>query len=150
MDATTFSSLLRQRLATSGEVTFRAGGLSMLPLIPPGARLHVVRLAADDPRPGRVYLFEHPRGLCAHRLVGATPAGLVFRGDNAPAPETVPAAALLGRVDALVVLGRSVPLSSLLLRAVARTVGASLFLLRRTVPDRWRDRLGGSLRRHLE
>lgn len=150
MDATTFSSLLRQRLATGGEATFRAGGLSMLPAIPPGARLRVVRPAADDPRPGEIYLFETARGPRAHRFVGATAEGLCFRGDNARRVEVVPAGALIGRVDALRVFGRLVPLSSPLLRAFGRAAGISLALLRRTVADRWRDRLGGRLRRFLE
>lgn len=151
MDAATLSSLLRQRLATSGSVTLRAGGFSMVPALLPGARLVVVALDAADPRPGRVYLFEHPGGPRAHRFVGADASGLHFRGDNARRAETVPdVRALIGRVDAVMVAGRRLALASPAGRALVAVATLGVEVTRALLPAALRHRLGGLLRRRLE
>jgi|GEM_PF-6568134 len=123
----------------------------MLPAIPPGARLGLVALAAADPRPGQVYLFEHPSGPRAHRFLGADAAGLHFRGDNARRSEVVAGRdALIGRVDALVIAGHRLRFTSLPSRVVVVVAGVGLELARILVPRALRQRVGVLLRRRLE
>jgi signal peptidase I len=79
-------------------------GRSMAGTFRPGDRLSLEPVAVDDVRPGDVVVFVSNRGEerdeLVHRIVAATPEGLVARGDNNPCPDStlVTAGNLLGRV----------------------------------------------------
>lgn len=113
MDAISFSTLLRERLAKSGEASFIGQGVSMLPTFPPSARLHLAPLAADDPSPGRVYAFVVAPRLLVHRLLEVRDGACVFRGDNRGQTQVVrDRSDVVGRVVAFSVLGLTFELDS--------------------------------------
>jgi hypothetical protein len=79
-------------------------GDSMTPAFRAGQLLYV-RPTARDIRPGDVVVFTDPAGdgYIAHRVVSATDAGLITRGDSAWGDDSLPVARdrVVGRVEVL-------------------------------------------------
>lgn len=90
-------------------------GRSMSGTFRPGDRLTLEPVNVDDVRPGDVVVFASGEGEArddlVHRIVAATPHGLVARGDNNPLPDgtLVTAGNLLGRVTHVERGGRTWP-----------------------------------------
>jgi|GEM_PF-613841 hypothetical protein len=87
-------------------------GPSMLPTFRSGQMLYV-HTAPRNLQPGDVIVFAHPitRGYVTHRIIAATPAGFITRGDrNARADtERVALKQIVGRVEMLEERGRVKP-----------------------------------------
>ncbi len=97
-----FRELCADLLRAGHAVRFTAAGTSMNPSIRAGDILVVGPATVGHVRTGDVVLYQAPRGLTAHRVVGLgeQPGVLRCRGD-APGSEdeAVTAEQLLGRVD---------------------------------------------------
>ncbi len=80
-------------------VELPATGTSMRPLIPPGGVVRVEPARADDVRLGDIVLVDDGEGLVCHRLIYATGAVVVTRGDANPYDDPpMPRNAIVGRV----------------------------------------------------
>lgn len=89
-------------LAREGRVWVHEASDSMSPLIRPGDQLCLRPLASTDARPGMIIAFQRDGDLIVHRLLRATPAGLVTKGDalvDADAP--VSTGEIVARVAAI-------------------------------------------------
>jgi phage repressor protein C with HTH and peptisase S24 domain len=92
--------LAAEMLREGHTVDLPALGTSMRPLITPGGVIRVAPASAGGVRPGDVVLVDAGGHLVCHRLVYATAARVVTRGDNAPACDPpLPADAVIGRVE---------------------------------------------------
>ena len=97
---------LRPRLAVEflragRTVELPLGGGSMRPLFAPGDVVRVRPARAADVRPGDVVVFDAGDDqLVCHRLVYASGARVVTRGDDCPSADApISADAIVGRVD---------------------------------------------------
>jgi len=89
-------------LAREGGAWVHAASSSMAPLIQPGDQLRLGALDPASARPGMIVAFRRDGTLIVHRVLGATPAGLVTKGDalvDADAP--VSAREIVARVVAI-------------------------------------------------
>jgi len=68
-------------LAREGGAWVHAASSSMAPLIQPGDQLRLGALDPASARPGMIVAFRRDGTLIVHRVLGATPAGLVTKGD---------------------------------------------------------------------
>lgn len=111
--APAFSRLCVDLLEAGRRVRFRVRGPSMSPAICDGDLVTVTRVAPPAIRRGDVLLYASERGLTAHRVIGRLRGPeVVFRvrGDAVGSPtETVTAARVLGRVEAVERCGREHP-----------------------------------------
>lgn len=96
--------LVCDQLKAAGAALFHVRGRSMLPTLQEGWKLHIRSVPARELRIGDIALFVHGDGLTAHRLVWKKTEGgrerFILQGDNSPVRESVPAEAILGRVEA--------------------------------------------------
>lgn len=75
-------------------------GVSMRPLLGPGAPIRVVHATAARVRPGDVVVVANDETLICHRLIYVANDRVVTRGDDAPECDPpLPADAIVGRVD---------------------------------------------------
>lgn len=95
---TVFREIAGAVLREGSELSFRAGGRSMLPFILDNEKV-IIEPLTKTLRVGDVILFEsRNRQLILHRIVGIERDGYVTRGDaHCFADETVPHGAVLGR-----------------------------------------------------
>lgn len=93
-------------MSSSEEDTFYYRGRSMAGTFCPGDSLIVAPALLDSLRPGDVVVVQGPNQQAnntdrlVHRVITATPGGLITRGDNNPCPDATPVTAvnLLGQV----------------------------------------------------
>jgi hypothetical protein len=116
-------SLVSHLLRRGTPLRIRARGGSMIPFLLDGDVVVIEPAAAADVRVGDVICYEPwPGRLFVHRVVARTADGLVAKGDALTYSETVPDAALLGRVTGVERGARARRLDTPLARALNRTV----------------------------
>lgn len=107
-----FAELMEAVLEKNVPLRFSASGSSMTPFIRDGDAITV----APSPlrlRPGDVVAFVNVRSnqLMVHRIIHASPAGYLIKGDNNSVPDgLMPASSIIGRVVRVVRRGRQVRL----------------------------------------
>lgn len=107
-----FAGLMQAVLEKNVPFQFSASGSSMTPFIRDGDAITV----APSPlqlRPGDVVAFVNVRSnqLMVHRIIHASPAGCLIKGDNNSVPDgLMPASSIIGRVVQVVRRGRQVRL----------------------------------------
>lgn len=107
--------LLVRELNTRGSVTVRCTGTSMLPLIPPNARIELEPCCAGQIKIGDILCYRSPhgqQGFVVHRLFGfhRRTGGLLLGGDwRGRLDRPVPAECLVGRVRRVLDLPFSLP-----------------------------------------
>jgi hypothetical protein len=103
--------LLAEALRTAGSARIAVNGTSMHPTLQMGWWAYVEPLGGVELKPGEIAVFRGERYLTVHRLVRierrAGEDTLVFRGDYTRSRERVPKSAVLGRVVAVEIPGRS-------------------------------------------
>jgi hypothetical protein len=121
----------------------------MIPFLLDGDDVVVEPAAPADVRTGDVICYEPwPGRLFLHRVVGRTTGGFVTKGDALTHSETVPHAALLGRVTHVGRAGRTHRLDTPRARAVNRVVAGLSPLLSGVLPAAlWLRRLARAMRR---
>lgn len=139
------AELLADALRASGSARIAVNGTSMHPTLQMGWWAYVEPLRAGGLRPGEIAVFRGERHLTVHRLVWIErrPEGdtLVFRGDYSRQRERVPRSAVLGRVVAVEIPGRTrgeariIALESDALSLFYRCAGALHAILRPVLPD---------------
>ncbi|MGW1767721.1 S24/S26 family peptidase [Streptomyces sp. NPDC002073] len=78
------AAMLRAALARGGRARLRTRGASMLPAIAPGTLLTVTARPFAQVVPGDVVAAVIDARIIVHRVVAASPAGLLTLGDNLP------------------------------------------------------------------
>jgi len=136
------ADMVREHLRKGHPISLRVGGLSMLPLIPPGVTLTIRPLAPGEvPAPGTIVALFLQGHLACHLLREwrETPGGRQFRTagllPDRPDP-WLPASDLLGVVHELRVGSRVIPLAGRsfgVWKAVARGLAPTLRLLKRAM-----------------
>ncbi len=112
MPGIAFAGLMQAVLEKNVPFQFSASGSSMTPFIRDGDAITV----APSPlqlRPGDVVAFVNVRSnqLMVHRIIHASPAGYLIKGDNNSVPDgLMPASSIIGRVVQVVRRGRQVRL----------------------------------------
>jgi signal peptidase I len=105
------AELLSEALQRSGSAVIAVSGGSMHPTLQIGWRVFVKPVRGEELGVGEIAVFRGNRYLTIHRLVwkerSAEGLTLVFRGDYNRVRERVPPAAVIARVVALEVPGRS-------------------------------------------
>jgi signal peptidase I len=121
------SELVSDTLRSSGSVTLRATGSSMLPAVWPGDLLHIEKRAAAHIQPGEIVVFECFGHLLIHRMIGRCSVGVTAKGDAVPqADPLVREEDILGIVTSLNRNGRQVGIQKnpgLISRFVSAVVG---------------------------
>lgn len=110
-----FLGILTEVLARGRPVRFRAGGLSMFPLIHDGDVLTVSPLSPDEPKLGDIVAARRPADgrILVHRVIGRRRAGILTRGDAAVCADgVVSCSAIIGSVTRVERDGRAVRLGS--------------------------------------
>lgn len=75
--------VMEEQLNSGKAVSFRPGGISMLPLIRPGADLVVIKKAPDKLKKFDLPLYRRMDGtFVLHRVVGVKKGTYTMRGDN--------------------------------------------------------------------
>lgn len=93
---------LARQTSAAGHTQILVTGNSMSPLLRAGDAVIVRPANGTELRRGDVLIVEDANGWLTHRLIHATPAGLLLRGDALTgADRPVPAAVLVGRVCAI-------------------------------------------------
>jgi hypothetical protein len=105
------AELLAETLQRSGSAVIAVNGNSMYPTLQMGWRVYVAPARGEDLRLGEIGVFRGANYLTIHRLVwkerDAAGHRLVFRGDYNRSRERVDPAAVIARVVAIEVPGRS-------------------------------------------
>ncbi len=150
MDATTYSALLRSRLAKSGETAaVSVAGSCMAPLFVDGMTIHLVSPTPKDPLIGEIYVFTHESRILSHRFLGYRGGKLLFKGDLALEDELVSeATAIIARVDGVVLGGRLVPFDALTGTLLRKILGLVLRVYA-IAPRPLTSRLRGPVKRLL-
>jgi len=117
---------------TSGEVTLKLTGTSMLPALWPGDVVTVRKCDLAELQPRQIVLFHREGTLVAHRVLVASQNQLVTQGDSVPACDPpVNASEVVGQVIAISRNGRLIPVGfSFWRRNVASVLRHSDFCLR--------------------
>ena len=93
---------VRILLARDGDAWVRAASSSMSPLIRPGDELRLRPIEPGRARAGSIVAFRRDGVLIVHRLVGASPVGLVTQGDALPEPDgAIAPSEIVARVTAI-------------------------------------------------
>jgi hypothetical protein len=128
-------SLAAAALRGGRPLRIRVRGGSMLPFVRDGDDVVVEPAAPGDVRTGDVLCYEPwPGRLFLHRLVARTVDGLVTKGDALTYSETIPPAALLGRVTRVERAGRVRRLDTPLARGASRLIAAFSHVLSGVLP----------------
>lgn len=140
------AELLGEALQKTGAGVMVVNGTSMHPTLQMGWRVFVEPVRGEELKVGDIAVFRGTHYLTIHRLVWKEPeAGgwtLVFRGDYNRLRERIPAAAVLGRVNAIEIParrrggGRIIALKTDPLARFYRTAYGLAALLRPVLPGR--------------
>ena len=106
--------LAAEVLRTTGTLSLRVLGWSMLPTVWPGDTLLIEKLTGEDILDGDIVLFSNGRRLIAHRVVARSSDSADLRvrtqGDAVPQLDSpVPGGNLLGKVSSIVRHGKRIP-----------------------------------------
>lgn len=117
---------------TSGEVSLKLTGTSMLPAVWPGDVVTVQRCNLAELQPRQIVLFRREGGLVAHRVVSVAQDHVITQGDSLPSRDLpVSPLEIVGQVIGISRNGRSVPVGfSLWQRNAAFFLRRSDFCLR--------------------
>ena len=95
---------------TSGEVSLKLTGTSMLPAVWPGDVVTVQRCNLAELQPRQIVLFRREGGLVAHRVVSVAQDHVITQGDSLPSRDLpVTLIEIVGQVTGISRNGRSVP-----------------------------------------
>ena len=117
---------------TSGEVSLKLSGTSMLPAVWPGDVVTVRRCDLAELQPRQIVLFHREGTLVAHRVLLASQNQLMTQGDSVPACDPpVNASEVVGQVIGISRNGQPVPVGfSFWQRSAAFFLRRSDFCLR--------------------
>lgn len=105
------AELLAESLRQTGSAVIAVQGTSMHPTLQMGWRVYLEPARGEDLRVGEIAVFRGARYLTIHRLVyresGPEGTTLVFRGDYNRLRERIDPSAVVGRVRAIEVPGRT-------------------------------------------
>ncbi len=76
-------SVIDEKIKNGGDVTFSPKGISMLPLLKPGADSVTLTLPRKRPKQGDIVFYRRENGqFVLHRIVGENSCGFILCGDN--------------------------------------------------------------------
>lgn len=139
--------LVVEGLRLSGDVRFRAAGVSMLPTLIPGDFVRVESAALADIALGDVVLHRRGDSLFLHRVIELRPGSVQTRGDSMVSPDPVSDGELLGKLVSIErngetksVSSRLSPFSKILGKVLCYSPRLrSLFLAWNSRPVGWRS-----------